>query len=126
MTVLAENDIKEQVVQLTSDNFKSIVLDSKQDVLVKFHLPWCSLCKNMDEIYKALAKIYAYSEYVVIAEMDWTKHKTDLVEVKGFPTLLFYKKKGGKLEIIKYQRDRTLKDLKEFIKEKQSFQIEDL
>jgi protein disulfide-isomerase A1 len=32
----------------------------------------------------------------LIAEMDWTTHKTSEVDIKGFPTLIFFKKGGEK------------------------------
>ncbi|CAD8192052.1 unnamed protein product [Paramecium octaurelia] len=44
MAVFANVKNEGKVIQLTSDNFKSIVLDSQQDVLVKFFIPWCSHC----------------------------------------------------------------------------------
>jgi protein disulfide-isomerase A1 len=34
----------------------------------------------------------------LIAEMDWTAHKTSEVDIKGFPTLIFFKKGGEKPE----------------------------
>lgn len=30
--------------------------------------------------------------------MDWTQHKTSEVEIKGFPTLILFKKGGEKPE----------------------------
>lgn len=71
------------------------MIDSKQDVLVKFFAPWCGHCKAMAEAYNQLAANLASNDNVVIAEMDWTQHKTNVVEIKGFPTLVFFKKGGA-------------------------------
>ncbi|CAD8116986.1 unnamed protein product [Paramecium sonneborni] len=126
MSVIGEITNEGKVIELTSDNFNSIVLDSKQDVLVKFFAPWCGHCKNMAEAYKTLAANLANNQNVLIAEMDWTQHKTDSVEIKGFPTLVFFKKGGEKPEQIKYQRARTAESMAEFIRENTSFSREDL
>lgn len=40
-----------KVIELTSDNFNEIVLESKQNVFVKFFAPWCGHCKAMAEAY---------------------------------------------------------------------------
>lgn len=49
----------------------------------------------MAEAYNQLAANLASNDNVVIAEMDWTQHKTNVVEIKGFPTLVFFKKGGA-------------------------------
>lgn len=55
MSVFADVTNEGKVIELTSDTFNSIVLESKQDVLVKFFAPWCGHCKNMAEAYNTLA-----------------------------------------------------------------------
>lgn len=94
VAAFAEVTNEGKVVELTSDNFNSIVVDQKHDVLVKFFAPWCGHCKAMAEAYHQLAANLAGNENVLIAEMDWTQHKTTLVDIKGFPTLVFFKKGG--------------------------------
>ncbi|CAD8084226.1 unnamed protein product [Paramecium sonneborni] len=126
MTVMSEVTNEGVVIELTSDNFNQVVLESKQDVLVKFFAPWCGHCKNMAEAYKTLAANLANNQNVLIAEMDWTQHKTDAVDIKGFPTLVFFKKGGEKPEQIRYQKARTAEAMAEFINENTSFQREDL
>ncbi|CAK68582.1 unnamed protein product (macronuclear) [Paramecium tetraurelia] len=109
------------VIQLTNENFDHVVLNSKQDVLVKFFAPWCGHCKAMAESYKELAQNLKDNQNVLIAEMDWTAHQTSAVEIKGFPTLIFFKKGQDKPEQIKYQSARTAEALAKFIEENSSF-----
>ncbi|CAD8209067.1 unnamed protein product [Paramecium pentaurelia] len=109
------------VISLTSENFDHVVLNSKQDVLVKFFAPWCGHCKAMAESYKELAQNLKDNQNVLIAEMDWTTHQTSAVEIKGFPTLIFFKKGQDKPEQIKYQSARTAEALAKFIEDNNSF-----
>ncbi|CAD8162095.1 unnamed protein product [Paramecium octaurelia] len=109
------------VISLTNENFDHVVLNSKQDVLVKFFAPWCGHCKAMAESYKELAQNLKDNQNVLIAEMDWTAHQTSAVEIKGFPTLIFFKKGQDKPEQIKYQSARTAEALAKFIEENSSF-----
>ncbi|CAD8208859.1 unnamed protein product [Paramecium pentaurelia] len=117
------NEIKNEgtVIELTSDNFDHVVFNSKQDVLVKFFAPWCGHCKAMAESYKELAQNLKDNQNILIAEMDWTTHQTGSVEIKGFPTLIFFKKGQDKPEQIKYQSARTAEALSKFIEENSSF-----
>ncbi|CAD8213563.1 unnamed protein product [Paramecium octaurelia] len=109
------------VIELTNESFDHVVLNSKQDVLVKFFAPWCGHCKAMAESYKTLAQNLKDNQNVLIAEMDWTNHQTSAVEIKGFPTLIFFKKGQDKPEQIKYQSERTAEALAKFIEDNSSF-----
>lgn len=51
---------------------------------------WCGHCKKLDPIYKKLAKRFKSVSSVVVAKMDGTENEHPDIEVKGFPTILFY------------------------------------
>ncbi|CAD8121482.1 unnamed protein product [Paramecium sonneborni] len=104
-----------QVIQLTLENFEQTVLKSKQDVFVKFYAPWCGHCKAMAAEYVKLAEQYKNSKNVLIAELDATIHKIPIVEVKGFPTLIHFKKDQTSVKQIKYSGKRTAEAITEFI-----------
>jgi len=106
-----------QVVDLTDENFDSIVLDSKKHVFVEFFAPWCGHCKKLAPDWEKLGNIFGSEEEVIIAKYDGdsNKEKGSTYGVAGFPTLIFFPKddKSGK----KYESDRDLGSLVEYVNE---------
>ena len=89
---------------------------SEKDVLVEFYAPWCGHCKKLAPIYDELAQKVASSPEVLIAKMDATANEYPGLEIKGFPTLLFYKK-GDKSNPMPYEGERTLEGMLKFLEE---------
>jgi len=90
---LIEETLNEgKVVTITAANFRNTVLNTPKTVLVKFYAPWCGHCKAMSEEYNKLAANLADQEDVLIGEMDWTVHRVEDVDIKGFPTLILFRK----------------------------------
>lgn len=90
--VLAE-DTAGDVIILKGTSFNDIVINNDKDVLVEFYAPWCGHCKKLSPIYDELGAKYASNPNIVIAKMDMTANEIDVagVDVKGFPTLFFFK-----------------------------------
>lgn len=61
------------VTTLTTENFDSLVLGSK-NALVEFYAPWCGHCKQLAPKYEELAKVFAGDKNVVIAKLDATEY----------------------------------------------------
>lgn len=87
----------------------TIVKDTARDVLLEVYAPWCGHCKQLDPIYKKLAKRFKKVDSVVIAKMDGTENEHPDVEVKGFPTIYFFPAGEEQKPIAFEGGDRSLK-----------------
>ena len=100
---------------IVGTQFEEIVMDESKDVLVKYYAPWCGHCKKLAPIWEELGEAFKDNANIVIAKMDSTANEAEGVEVRGYPTLIFYPK--GKKEGVTFDGDRTLEPLKTYIEE---------
>jgi len=107
------------VVDLNSDNFDSIVMDSSKDVLVEFYAPWCGHCKHLAPEYEKLANVYVSEPNVVVAKIDADKHKDvgGRYGVSGFPTLKWFGR-SNKATPEDYNSGRDVESFVQFINSK--------
>jgi protein disulfide-isomerase A1 len=103
------------VTVIVGTEFESIVKDTTKDVLVKYYAPWCGHCKKLAPIWEELGAAYKDNANLVIAKMDSTANEAEGVEVRGYPTLIFYPRdnKAG----VNFDGDRTLEPLKKWLEE---------
>lgn len=107
------------VVELTPDNFKSVVEESGKPAFVEFFAPWCGHCKNLAPVYEELAQAFAYAEdKVTIAKVDADTHRSlgSTYGIAGFPTLKWFGAKGSGPD--DYNGGRDLESLSNFVTEK--------
>ena len=64
-----------RVMQLTHENFYKIVEDETKNVVVKFYVPWCNVCKGIQPKYEKLIDIYEPETDLIIAEIDCDEKK---------------------------------------------------
>lgn len=105
------------VIDLTSDNFDSIVNGDKF-AFVEFYAPWCGHCKALAPTYEKLGEAFAKADDVVIAKVDADADKTlsSRFGISGFPTLKYFPK--GSTSAEDYSGGRDIKDFISFIEGK--------
>ena len=103
------------IYKLVRDNFYQEVIDNKKDIFVKFYSPYCPHCTKLAPIYEELGKkFYKIKDYIRIAEFNIAENDFDYFQIKGYPTLIFWRG-GNKYEHIEYIGDRNLDDMINFI-----------
>ncbi|KAJ3169341.1 hypothetical protein HDU87_000661 [Geranomyces variabilis] len=105
---------RDPVVQITSKNFKSEVLDTEHAVIAEFFAPWCGHCKNLAPEYKKAAeKLKGLAKVVAVdCDNDQNKPICGQYDVKGFPTIKVFR--GGVKGLPQdYNGPRTAKGLVE-------------
>jgi len=110
------NPHEDNVKVIVGKNYKEVVLDSDDDVLVEYYAPWCGHCKSLAPIYSSLAGKVHKTPGVVIAKMDATANEVEGLNIQGFPTIKFYPK-GKKNSPIEFNGDRTEEGFIKFLKE---------
>jgi len=102
---------------LVAKNFDEIVYDTSKDVFVEFYAPWCGHCKKLAPVYDELGtELKSTHPNVVIGKIDATANDVSpKFGVRGFPTLKLFKA-GDKEHPVDYEGDRSLEDMKEFLK----------
>lgn len=81
-------------LDLSSENFESEVLNSKEPVLVDFYADWCGPCKMMAPVVETLAKELQGNAKVAKINVDENQDLAMEYSVMSIPTLIIFK--GGK------------------------------
>jgi len=104
------------VTVIVGTEFEKIVMDPTKDVLVKYYAPWCGHCKKLAPIWDELGDAFKDNKDVVIAKFDATTNEAEGVNIRGYPTLIWYPKDNKAGE--NYEGERDLAGLKSFIEGK--------
>lgn len=81
------------MADVTDQQFKTEVLESKIPVLVDFWAPWCGPCKIIGPVVEELAKEYEGKVKVVKLNVDDNPEMAGQFNVMSIPTLMIFK--GG-------------------------------
>ena len=103
---------------IVGENFEEIVKDKTKDVLVKYYAPWCGHCKKLAPIWDELGEFYKDNKDLIIAKFDATANEAEGLEIRGYPTLIWYPKENK--EGVNYEGERELQNFKDYLNEKSS------
>lgn len=78
------------VLKITSENFKSEVLESSQKVLIDFYADWCDPCKMMGPVVEEIAEEHSDVKVVKI-DVDNAEDIAIKYQIMSIPTLVVVK-----------------------------------
>ncbi|TNV86977.1 hypothetical protein FGO68_gene3970 [Halteria grandinella] len=98
---------------IVGKNFREKVLKTQNEVFIRFYAPYSGHCNVLAPIWESLAEEFRAVEGLVIAVMDGTANEPEGVDLKGFPSIKFYKN-GIATE---YEGGREFHQMRDFLKE---------
>lgn len=78
-------------LKITSENFKSDILESDKLAVVDFYADWCGPCQMMAPIVEKLAEEYKGSAVVGKLNIDEESEISRQYRVMSIPTIIFFK-----------------------------------
>ncbi len=87
---LEENNMNENVLEVTSENFEEEVLKSEKTVLIDFYADWCGPCKMLSPIVEAVASEEKDVKFVKM-NVDNSNDIAIEFQVMSIPTLVVIK-----------------------------------
>ena len=82
-------------LEITTENFKTTVLDSNQVALVDFWAEWCGPCRMVGPIVEELSKEYEGKAIIGKVNVDQQRDIAANYGISSIPTILFIK--GGQI-----------------------------
>ncbi|KAK3594865.1 hypothetical protein CHS0354_005939 [Potamilus streckersoni] len=79
------------IIDVTAQNFQSVVMDPNKDVMLLFYATWCGFCNSFLQIYLLLAKYFQSSKNLIFARIN--ADRNDLpweLTVDKYPTIIFF------------------------------------
>ena len=80
------------IYELVGKSFNFVVFDEYKNVMVKFYIPDCEFCLNIEEKYKQVAELFSFRDDLIFAEIDMSKNEVEQnrFRIKGYPTILLF------------------------------------
>lgn len=105
------------MVQLTDQNFREEVLNSKVPVLVDFFAPWCGPCNMMEPVLDELALEFEGRIKFGRLNVDDNQKTSQEYEILSIPTIILFEQGVAQKTIIGALPKKKLQEkLEEFLK----------
>ena len=81
----------ELIQHITDNNFETVVIESKDTVLVDFWAEWCGPCKMIAPVLDEAADTYKGKLQIAKMNVDENREIPAKFGIRGIPTLMLYK-----------------------------------
>lgn len=98
-------------IELTSENFKSEVLESQVPVIIKAFATWCGPCVQMAPIFKEVEKQFIDKAKFFELNVDQARELAINFGITSIPTIIFINKGEIVGKEMGYMDTQTLTDL---------------
>ncbi len=92
--------MSDNVTNVSNDNFEQEVLKSENLVMVDFWATWCGPCKIVAPVVEELAKEYEGKASFAKINTDENQDLATKYNIRGIPTLMFFKDGEVKDQIV--------------------------
>lgn len=79
------------MLNITSQNFQSDVLNSKLPVIVDFWAEWCGPCRMLGPVFEKVSKDFAGKMTFAKLNVDMAQELAQQYDVRGIPCMIIFK-----------------------------------
>ena len=83
--------MSDKVLEITEENFESLVLKAGMPAVLDFHADWCTFCKVMEPVFEQAAAEYDGKIRFGSVDVDEQKRFAISNRIVSIPALLLYK-----------------------------------
>ncbi|QGU05887.1 thioredoxin [Corynebacterium comes] len=79
------------IIEVTQENFREVVVESDKPVIVDFWAEWCGPCKKLSPIIKEVADELGDQVTVATVNVDEQRTLGAMFQIMSIPSVLFFK-----------------------------------